>query len=429
MTAGTSTGFDRRLHAQPNVIDPAVLVDAAGYGARGYPHDAWAALRRESPVHWCEPPGFRPFWAVTRHQDVRHLSTDPVRFRSEPRTILFPEQIEMMTGAMRPRTLINMDPPEHHDYRALAAPFLKPSAIRALQSTVRAITVELLEGRAGPEPFDFVFDLAAYHPLKVICGVLGAASQDEALVLRIANTVFGIEDPDYAPQLASLAMEMMDYYRRLKEDRLARPTGDLYSALVNATVAGEPIGDIELVSYFLILTSAGHDTTRNAIAGGLHALLEHPDQLDRLRDDPTLCATAADEIIRWTSPVIQFCRTPTDDVNLGGRSIRAGETLAMFYPSANRDEAVFDRPGEFRVDRHPNPHLGLGVGEHHCLGAHLARLEIRVLLEELVARLDHVELAGPVQRTAAAFVGGVKHLPVRWTLRPPPPNHKEPSHA
>ena len=177
---------------------------------------------------------------------------------------------------------------------------------------------------------------------------------------------------------------------------------------------------MELVSYFLILTAAGHDTTRNAIAGGLLALLEHPDQLDRLRDDPALCATAADEIIRWTSPVIQFCRTPVDDVELGGRRIRAGETLAMFYPSANRDEAVFDQPDEFRVDRDPNPHLGLGVGEHYCLGAHLARLEIRVLLEELVPRLDHIELAGPVERTAAAFVGGVKHLPVRWALRPSP---------
>ena len=423
MTAvsAVSAGFDPRLHDQPDVVDPALLVDAAGYAAHGYPHEAWAALRRRSPVHWCQPPGFRPFWAVTRHEDVRRLSTHPELFRSEPRTILFPEQLEAMTGAMTPRTLINMDPPEHRDYRALAAPFLKPSAIRSLESTVRAITVDLLDRRSGPEPFDFVFDFAAHHPLKVICGVLGAAPEDEGLVLRIANTVFGIEDPDYAPQLAGLAMEMMEYYRRLKEDRLAHPTDDLYSALVNASVAGEPIGDVELVSYFLILTSAGHDTTRNAMAGGLLALLEHPDQLDRLRDDPSLCATAADEIIRWTSPVIQFCRTPVEDVEVGGRLVRAGETMAMFYPSANRDEAVFGDPDRFRVDRDPNPHLGLGVGEHYCLGAHLARLEIKVLLEELVPRLASIEGTGPVERTAAAFVGGVKHLPVRWTLAPSSP--------
>lgn len=418
MTATTSA--DQRLHAQPGLIDPSVLVDAAGYAANGFPFDAWAALRRESPVHWCEVPGFSPFWAVTRHEDVKHLSTHPDLFVSAPRTILFPEQLEAMVGGVQPRTLINMDPPEHRDYRAIAQPFLKPSAVRSLEGHIRAIVVELLDRQLGTDTFDFVFDLAAYHPLKVICEVLGAAPADEDLVLRIANTVFGIEDPDYAPQIASLAGEMMEYYLRLKVDRLARPTDDLYSALVNARIGDEPIGDMELVAYFLILTSAGHDTTRNALAGGLLALLEHPDQLDLLRADPSHCATAADEIIRWTTPVIQFCRTPVEDVELGGRHIEAGETLAMFYPSANRDEAVFDRADELLVDRDPNPHLGFGVGEHYCLGAHLARLEIRILLEELVPRLEHVELAGPVERTAAAFVGGIKHLPIRWTLGPSP---------
>jgi cytochrome P450 len=418
MTVTSPASYEHRLHDQPDVVDPFVLVDAAGYAERGYPHEAWAALRERSPVHWCEPDGFKPFWAITRHEDVRFLSTHPDQFLSAPRTILFPEQLETMVGGMTPRTLINLDPPEHRDYRALAAPFLKPSAVRSLEATIRAITVELLDRHVRDDAFDFVFELAAYHPLKVICGVLGAAAEDEDLVLRIANTVFGIEDPDFAPQLASLSLEMMEYYRRLKEDRLARPTDDLYGALVSATIDGQPIGDIELVSYFLILTSAGHDTTRNALAGGLLALLQHPDQLEALRADPDLCGSAADEIIRWTSPVIQFCRTPVDDVELGGRAIRAGETLAMFYPSANRDEAVFDEPNAFCVDRDPNPHLALGVGEHYCLGAHLARTEIRILLEELVPRLDRIELAGPVERTAAAFVGGVKHLPIRWSLQP-----------
>ena len=422
MTVTSSTDHEPRLHDQPGDVDVSVLVDAARYASHGYPYDTWAELRRSSPVHWCEPPGFRPFWAVTRHEDVRFLSTHPDQFLSAPRTILFPQQLELMTGATTPRTLINLDPPEHRDYRALAAPFLKPSAVRSLETTIRAITIELLDRNVRNDAFDFVFDLAAYHPLKVICGVLGAAPEDEDLVLRIANTVFGIEDPDYAPQLASLSMEMLEYYRRLKEDRLARPTDDLYSALVNATVDGEPIGDVELVGYFLILTSAGHDTTRNAMAGGLLALLENPEQLQALRDDVSLCATAADEIIRWTTPVIQFCRTPVDDVELGGRRVRAGETLAMFYPSANRDESVFDEPDSFRVDRDPNPHLALGVGEHYCLGAHLARTEIRILLEELVPRLEHAELAGAVERTAAAFVGGVKHLPIRWSLRATEPS-------
>lgn len=414
----TETTRDPRLHDQPDVVDPSDLVNAQRYAEVGYPHEAFTALREQSPVHWCEPPGFRPFWAVTKHEDVRYLSCHPDLFLSAPRTIIFSQQVELMQSSMQPRTLINLDPPEHRDYRALAAPFLKPSAIRSLEATIRAITVELLDRTPQGEPFDFVFDLAAYHPLKVICGVLGAEPEDEDLVLRIANTVFGIEDPDFAPNLASLGMEMMEYYRRLKEDRLANPRDDLYSALVHSRIGDEPIGDIELVSYFLILTSAGHDTTRNALAGGLHALLDHPEQLELLREDLSRCATAADEIIRWTSPVIQFCRTPTEDVELGGRQIKAGETLAMFYPSANRDADVFDRPDDFLVTRDPNPHLGLGVGEHYCLGAHLARTELRILLEELVPRLERIERAGPVERTAAAFVGGVKHLPISWSLAP-----------
>lgn len=418
MTVTNPTAYDPRLHDQPDVVDTRVLVDAAGYQAHGYPYEAWKALRAQSPVHWCEPPGFRPFWAVTRHEDVRFLSTHPDRFLSAPRTILFSEQVEAIANGMQPRTLINMDPPEHRDYRAIAAPFLRPSAIRSLESTIRAVVRGLLDERSSEEPFDFVFDFAAHHPLQVICSVLGAEPEDQDLVLRIANTVFGLEDPDYAGNIGSLALEMMEYYRRLKEDRLARPRDDLYSALVHAEIDGAPIGDIELVAYFLILTSAGHDTTRNALAGGLLALLEHPDQLELLRQDLSRCATAADEIIRWTSPVIQFCRTPVEDVELGGRRIRAGETLAMFYPSANRDESVFERPDELLVTREHNPHLALGVGEHYCLGAHLARSEIRILLEELVPRLEHVELVGPPERTAAAFVGGVKHLPIRWRLRP-----------
>jgi cytochrome P450 len=404
------------------LIDPNVLVDAAGYGRDGFPHDTWTTLRRQSPVHWCEPDHVRPFWAVTRQAEIRHCSTHPDTWRSAPRLIAMRDELEAMVGgpagAGIARTLVNMDPPEHRDYRALAAPFLKPSAVRSLEASVRALTRSLLDAVPDDEPFDFVFDLAAYHPLKVICGVLGAAEEDQDLVLRIANTVFGLEDPDYFPQIASLSLEMLEYYRRVKEERVAQPTDDLYSALVHSTVAGEPIGDLELVSYFLILTSAGHDTTRNALAGGMQALLEHPDQLERLREDPALCATAADEIIRWTSPVIHFCRTAAHDTELAGQRIREGENVVLYYPSGNRDEEVYEDPFAFRVDRDPNPHLAFGVGEHYCLGAHLARMEIRILFEELAPRLEHVERTGAVERTAASFVGGVKHLPLRWHLAP-----------
>jgi len=404
------------------LIDPTVLVDARGYGRDGYPWDAWKTLRNNSPVHWCAPTNARPFWALTRQAEIRHVSTHPETFENAPRPMIMSHDVEAVAGgpsaASMMRTLINMDPPEHRDYRAIAASFLKPTAVRGLEATARAVVHELLDGAgASSEPFDFVSEIAMHHPLRVICRILGAAPEDEPLVLRIANTAFGIEDPEYFPQMAALGLEMMEYYRRIQDDRRALPRPDLYSALANARVGGKPMGAFELVGYFLIMTTAGHDTTRNALAGGLHALVEHPEQLDRLRDDPSLCTTAADEIIRWTSPVIQFCRTPNLDVEIGGQRIRGGESLAMFYPSANRDETVFDDPDRFDVGRDPNPHLAFGVGEHFCLGTHLARLEIRVLLEELVPRLEHVELAGPVERTAASFVGGIKHLPIRWKLR------------
>ncbi|MEY2478119.1 MAG: hypothetical protein QOG87_3434 [Actinomycetota bacterium] len=396
-------------------VDVNDLVDARRYAERGYPHDTWTVLRREAPVHWCEPAGYRPFWALTRHADIKHVSSHPELFRNGPRLNLLRLDLEPLVGGPGAlRTLVNMDPPEHRDYRALAAAFFKPSAMRSLEASVRNVARTLLERVPNGEPFDFVAEVAALHPLKVISGILGAAADDQPLVLRIANTVFGVEDPDYFPQLSALTLEMLDYYRHVKEDRLARPSDDLYSALVNAEVGGQPLGDVELVGYFLILTSAGHDTTRNALGGGLLALLEHSDQLQRLQEQPELCAPAADELVRWTSPVIQFCRTPIEDVELSGQTVKAGESLALFYPSANRDEEVFDDPFAFRVDRDPNPHLGFGFGEHFCLGAHLARIEIRVLLEELLAMGGTFELAGPPERTAASFVGGVKHLPVIW---------------
>ena len=347
--------YDPRLHDQPDVVDPVVLVDAAGYAAHGYPHAAWDALRaavaralvrapRLPAVLGGHPPRGRPPPVDPPGPVPQRAPHDPLpRRRSSCAT----------GGGSQGRSLINMDPPEHRDYRALAAPFLKPSAIRSLEATIRAITVDLLDAAPQDEPFDFVFDLAAYHPLKVICGVLGAAPEDQDLVLRIANTVFGIEDPDYGPQLAALAMEMMEYYRRLKEDRLAQPTDDLYSALVHSQIDGQPIGDMELVSYFLILTSAGHDTTRNALAGGLLALLEHPDQLELLREDPSRCAHRRRRdhpVDHPGDPVLPHARRrprarrPPDP---GGRD--DGDVLPVGQPRRGGVR------GAARVPRHPRP--------------------------------------------------------------------------
>jgi cytochrome P450 len=399
------------------LIDPNDLVDAARYASHGYPHDIWALLRREAPVHWCEPEGFPPFWAVTRHADIKHVSTHPELFLNAPQSLLVRDTLEAQGVGVGLRTLVNMDPPEHRDYRALAAPFFRPPALRALEDRVREITRVLFDRTARMDgPFDFVSEIASWHPLKVICEILGAGAEDEPTVLSIANNVLGIEDPEYAMDMQKLLELIFGYYREVIKGRQANPTDDLYSALVNADIAGAPIGRPELRSYFIILTTAGHDTTRSALTGGVHALIEHPDQLDWLRNHPDACATAADEIVRWTSPVVHFCRTSVEHVELGGKHIRPGELLVLFHPSANRDEMVFDDPFAFRVDRYPNPHLGFGFGEHFCLGANLARMELRILLEELVPRLDEIELAGPPERTAAIIVNGFKHLPIRWKL-------------
>jgi cytochrome P450 len=368
-------------------------------------------------VHWCEPTGYRPFWAVTRHADIKAISSQPERFANAPRTMLLAKQLEDQGLTRGIRTLVSMDPPEHRGYRAIASSWFRPGTLRSIDNSIRDTTRRLFDSLADRSgTFDFVTEFSSWLPLKVICSVLGAAEEDEALVLQIANTAFGLEDPEFGPKMTELAPRMVAYYQRIMTDRQANPTDDLYSAIANATIDGEPIGIIELVSYLLIMTTAGHDTTRNALTGGLLALIERPDQLARLQENPRLAAVAADEIIRWTSPVIQFCRTATEDSEVAGQPIKAGENLSLFFPSGSRDENVFEDADAFQVDRDPNPHLGFGFGEHYCLGASLARMEIRIFLEEFLPRVRNIQLTGTPLRTAASFVGGVKHLPIQWEL-------------
>jgi cytochrome P450 len=415
-------------------FDPLDLCDAGRYGTKGYPHDIWRQLRRHDPVHWCEPEGYRPFWAVTRHEDVKAISTHPERYSSEPRLALAPTASEQMAIEMFPdsagrsgvplRMLVNMDPPDHRTYRHLAGPYFRPQILKNLEERVGEITDLLLDRWAGQGvELDFVADFASWHPLKMICEIIGVASQDEGVILRLTNELFGIFDPDFArgspdDQTAALGLitELFGYFWDLVQDRRANPREDLASVLSHATVDGEELPPVELLSYFVLVATAGHDTTRNAISSGLRALVEHPDQLALLRQQPELAPRAADEIVRWASPVIHFIRTAVEDCELRGKRIAAGDALCLFYPSANRDEEVFEDPFAFRVDRDPNPHVGFGIGEHYCLGASLARMEIRVLLEHLVPRLASVELVGEPELTHAHFVGGHKHLPIRWTL-------------
>jgi cytochrome P450 len=419
--------------AEPSAtgIDLADLVEPARYGAHGHPHETFTVLRRTSPVLWCEPDRYPGFWAVTRHRDVREISLDYARFSSRGPVLLAPrsaprvEESLLGEGAGVSRTILSTDPPEHRDYRNLARPYFRPSVLRRLEDRVREITRTLLDALAGRDELDFVADFAARHPLRMLCEILGVAARDEGLLLRLTNEFMGNADPEFRrPEDAPAAREFGAYLTRLIADRRAAPAGDLASVLATARLNGEPMSDLDTVLYLMIIAVAGHDTTRSAIAGGMLALIDNPEQLRLLRADPSLCGRAADEIVRWTSPVVHFLRTATEDCEVGGRHIRKGQRLALFYPSANRDQEAFDEPFSFRVDRSPNPHLGWGFGEHYCLGANLARMEIRVLLEEVVPRLESVSLTGPPQWTASRVVCGPKHLPIRWRLRRRRPRHQ-----
>jgi cholest-4-en-3-one 26-monooxygenase len=413
-------------------IDDLDVITARTYGEHGYPHQAWCRLRRESPVHRFAPPGYKPFWAVTRHADIIEVSKQPKLFRSAGRFILFPEAASVSGASLEEapplRMLVNMDPPEHRDYRRLVSHWFTPRAVARLEQRLEEITTALfdeLAGDGGWRDLDFVRDVAALQPLRMITEMLGIPAEREQWVLRITNQNFGLEDPDFAlegetpEERLAFITEAFAYLDQLMAERRRNPREDLTTVLAQAQLPGDvPVPKFELYSLYFLVMVAGHDTTRNAISGGLRAFLEHPGELEKLRRDPSLVTTAADEIVRWTTPVNHFARTATRDTVLRGQEIRAGDSVALFYASANRDEEVFPDPYVFRIDRDPNPHLGFGVGEHFCLGAHLARMDLRVFFRLFAERVEALETAGPLELLHASFVGGPKRMPVRLRLRP-----------
>jgi cholest-4-en-3-one 26-monooxygenase len=393
----------------------------------GYPHAAWKRLRREAPIHWFDLPGGVGFWAVTRRDDIVWISRQPARFLNAPRLAIFEEGAPVEGERTLARHLLNMDPPEHAEYRRAASGGFTPRAIERRQREVERIARDLLAEMAGDgseREGDFVADLTAPLTLHVLADMLGVPRADWRLMFRWTNQIAGASDAEYQTgndpidSVQSARHGLFAYFTDLAAERRKQPRDDMVSVLANATVGGRPMPAFELLSYFLLLVVAGNETTRNAASGGLLALIEHPDEMCKLRASPGLVPTTVEEILRWTSPVIQFCRTSVEDVELRGQRIRKGDSMCLLYPSANRDEEAFAAPDAFRVDRRPNPHLAFGIGEHFCLGANLARLELRVIFAELAGRLDAVELAGPVERMRSSFLGGVKRMPIRYRLRP-----------
>ncbi len=416
------------MQAQALTLDNVDIIGPDHYQRNGYPHAEWALLRREAPVFWCDRVEAKPFWAITKHADIISISKQPRLFIIEPRVAVFPgppppeERGEV-------RHLLNMDPPDHGRYRKLVSAWFTPRTVQRLAPATQQIARDLLDElwREAPEgTVDFVERFSAVLPIAVIADMLGVPRSDWKPIFRWTNELIGSTDPEFQkPGDSSFEtgrrarLSLFEYFGRMVEERKRNPREDIISILAAARLEDRGLTPVELLSYLFLLVVAGNETTRNATTGGLMALIQNPAEFEKLRRNPALVDSAVEEIVRWTTPVIQFTRTATEDLELRGKKIRKGEAVCLFYPSANRDEEVFDAPFEFHVDREPNDHLGFGIGEHVCLGAHLARLELRVMFEHLARRLEWAELAGEPARLRSSFVGGIKHLPIRYRLRPP----------
>jgi cytochrome P450 len=403
-----------------------VFADPGAYADEERFHRAATLLRRESPVHWVDEPGYRPFWAITRHADVMDVERDNQRFLSAPRPLLATEAAEALAeekGAVL-RTLIHLDEPDHKAYRAIAAAWFQPNALRQLEDRMKELAVRFVDRMVElGDQCDFVRDIAVHYPLYVILSLLGLPESDFDRMLMLTQQLFGGDDEELRrstdlEEQFTVLLDFFNYFGELTASRRNRPTDDLASVLANARLDGDYLPDMDLASYYVIIATAGHDTTSSTIAGGLHALVRHPAELQRLQADPSLLPTAVEEMIRWVTPVKEFMRTAAADAVVGGTSVAAGQSVYLAYLSANRDEAVFDDPFRFDVGRHPNKHVAFGFGPHFCLGAQLARLETRALFGELLPRLESIELAGTPTSSATVFVGGLKTLPIRYRVRP-----------
>jgi cytochrome P450 len=389
----------------------------------GVPHEYFALLRREDPVHWNDEPDGPGFWAITRHAHINEVHRDWQTFSSE-RGGTSLEDIEPENIEPR-KSMIDMDPPRHNQLRAIVNKRFTPKAVQRYADYIRDLIRKILDDALPMGEFDFVREVAAELPMRVFAEMLGAPLEDRRYIVELGDRLLGASDPEYQdaaeleknrhlPFSSPVSLEMFEYGRKLARSRRADPRDDIVTALVQAEIDGVPLTEREYDVYFLLLATAGNETTRHTISHGLLALIENPEQLERLRRDPSLYASAADEILRWATPVHHFRRTATRDVEFHGKLIKENDKVATWLVSGNRDEDVFEAPDTFDVARDPNPHQSFGPGGvHFCTGAHLAKLETRIAFEEMLPRLRHVELAGPVDRLRSNFFNGIKRMPVR----------------
>jgi len=403
------------------------LCDASIMGNEASMYALLKELRDENPVAYVDHPDFEPFWAITRYEDIKAISQNNAEFINNPRTVLIQREFEQaLLSKFGTRngleTLIHMDDPKHRKLRNVTRNWFKPGSIEGLSANVEAIAeqyVDKMQSLGGE--CDFVRDIALLYPLRVIMAIIGVAPEEEAMMLKLTQELFGGQDPtqsrgENVDDGLNVLMDFFAYFTAIVEDRKQNPGDDLASVLANALIDGEPMEQLDQISYFIIAATAGHDTTSATVGGGMKALLEHPDQLEKLRDNPSLANKAAREMIRWTSPVRHMMRTTTKDVVLQGQTIRAGESLCLWYPAANRDERAIDNPDVFDIERDNRQQMAFGFGGHMCLGQHLAILEIERFFQILLPRLSHIEMVSEPEWVQANFVGGLKSMPVRYTF-------------
>jgi cholest-4-en-3-one 26-monooxygenase len=403
------------------------LYDSATF-ERELPHDYFTWLRQNEPVHW-QPPcrieanvaGFagveqRGYWAITRHADVIEVSLDQKRFSSARGTVI-PSDLDEQGVAQLRLWMINQDAPSHTRLRKIVNKGFTLRMINEMEPHIRALATKIVDDVARKGECDFVASIASELPLLVIAELMGCPSEDRAKLFHWSNRMIGFEDPEFAGEAgtADSMTELFEYAGYLAARRRSDPRDDLTSLLVHAEVDGERLDELGFNMFFMLLILAGNETTRNAISGGMLAFSENPQQWSRLREDRSLMSTATEEILRYVSPVITMRRTATCDCEIAGQPIRENDKVVLFYPSANRDAAVFEDPHRFDVTRDPNPHLAFGWGPHFCLGASLARGEIRCIFDELLSRLPDIRVDGPVRRLRSSGVNSIKSMPVRFT--------------
>ncbi|MGE3691780.1 MAG: cytochrome P450 [Novosphingobium sp.] len=412
------------------VVDPRAYADGSIY-------QAYKWLRANDPFGLIEVEGYDPFRVVTRHADIMEVGRRNSEFFNGPNAVLntqvgYRKSLEFTGGKPLALSLIQMDPPMHAQYRDLTAAWFQPGNLKALEPRIRELARQSVDHMAASDGYcDFVNEVALHYPLRIIMEIMGLPEEDEALMLKLTQEMFGAQDPDLNESGGgsftikseeqkldmSSMMTMMAYFNELTEKRRAQPTDDLSSVIANATIDGAPLDPLASMGYYIIVATAGHDTTSSSTGGGMWALAENPGEFARLKADPGLIPAFIDEAIRWTTPVKHFMRRAVRPCEAGGQRFETDDWMMLCYASGNRDEAVFDDPDTFRIDRKPNRHIGFGYGAHLCLGQWLARIEMRILFEELLPRLESVEIDGEPAMSQACFVNGPKRLPLRFVMQ------------